>query len=248
MLLSESLKKKVARLLVYVMLLTDVAPAMAMQQVENPAYRITVTRQESALQNAIPIFQVEAQRLTQQMIEGVMTAVYQTICTQVIMMTMVATVMGTVQTIGEVIASQRVPTIPEEEQIKLDEIEEKPGNFVDIEGVGRVRIDKDGSVILDNTVLDAGKKIAIKTERGIIVDSLKCEGLIAEAPSLMIKGESEIKFVEATVAKNFVISEGSSLNFENARINGRVENYGNLNFRLPNSKILLNGGNFWNLY
>ena len=55
MLLRESFKKKVARLLVYVMLLTDVAPAMAMQQVENPAYRITVTRQESALQNAIPI-------------------------------------------------------------------------------------------------------------------------------------------------------------------------------------------------
>ena len=247
MLLSESLKKKVARLLVYVMLTTDVAPAMAMQQMENPAYRITVTREESTLQNAIPLFRVEAQRLTQQMVEGVMTAVYQTICTQVIMMTMIATVMETVQKISEIVTSQKLPEISEENQIGFDEIEEKPGNFVDIEGVGRVRIDENGSVILDNTApLDAGKKIAIKTERNIIVDSLKCEGLIADAPSVVIKGESEIKSIDVSVAKNFVIAEGASLNFENAKINGRVANYGILNFRLPNSKILMNGGNFWN--
>ena len=181
------------------------------------------------------------------MVEGVMTAVYQTICTQVIMMTMIATVMETVQKIGEIITPQKLPEISEENQIGFDEIEEKPGNFVDIEGVGRVRIDENGSVILDNTApLDAGKKIAIKTERNIIVDSLKCEGLIADAPSVVIKGESEIKSIDVSVAKNFVIAEGASLNFENAKINGRVANYGILNFRFPNSKILMNGGNFWN--
>ncbi len=224
---TESFRKKIAKFLLVIMLVTNISPVFAMQR---PDYQVTVQRR-NVLNDVTgcmtPYLFIEAFKLTEQMVSDVSTMIYQSICSQMIMMSMI--MLQIAKTASEI--SER---------------------FVIIDGLGKIRIDENDSIVLDpSMLLDPTKTVEFTTDRSVIIDSLRCNSISVVAPSVTVRGNTFIKSLDISLGENgvFAIDTSSTLSTESVVIDGMIHNYGTLNFLegadailRSNQSVLLNQG------
>lgn len=203
------------------MLFCNVSPAFAMQAVR-PDYQVTVQRRnvlDDVTKTMMPALMVEAYKLTEQMVSGVATMVYQAVCSQMIMTAMIAQLFTA-----------------------------KYASFIDIEGLGRVRVDENNSIVLDaTTISDPTKTVAFTTDRSVVLDTLACDCIKITAPNVTVRGNTFVKSLDISLDEGgvFAVDTGSKLTIESAVIDGTIYNHGNIHFT-GNSGLISNESTVFN--
>ena len=261
MLLSESLKKKVARLLVYVMLTTDVAPAMAMSAM--PEYDVHIekrilTHPETGIEQTG--FMITAQKLVTETISGVIRQTYQTIFDQVVAPFMVAaTVLQStvVPALFEILQKASVELKRKKddsvEETKTTETQISHGFCFSIPEIGNLLISHDGDVVLE-TEKSLQKSLKISAPFQVILNNATAKDIEVEATSAMLTGRNEadinsLKFKGISGARGKVenvlfVDKDSKLSVSKLDMeNSLLLNTGNLQVR---EAMNLNGGYFLN--
>lgn len=200
---SKRLKKKVAKLLVYVMMLTNISPAFTMDS--RADYQVVV-RQNSESLTGQSLLQIEAFKATEQILQGVARTIYEAVATQTMLM-MAAILTGTQQ-----ISSERV---------------------VNIEGVGKFKLDENDAIIVDSWIDPSKSIEFVTDRNVVINSLRGCDKLSITAPNVTIRGETFIKSLGISLLSPdgvFAVENGSVFKSGSLVVNGKFYNNGTLEF------------------